>query len=97
MILFGWRRSAKFLAHLSLVCPNCRNPAAHTLHKLSTWFTLFFIPLIPLRFRWVVQCTFCGYSEQVTSTTAFNLQQSQHPQASQQQQPFAPQQPYPPR
>ncbi|WP_019928695.1 zinc-ribbon domain-containing protein [Nocardia sp. BMG111209] len=60
MLIWGWRRSVTQLAMITLVCGNCHNPAAHTLRKVVTWFTLFFIPLIPLSTKHTLQCTFCG-------------------------------------
>ncbi|MQY26599.1 zinc-ribbon domain-containing protein [Nocardia aurantia] len=65
MLIWGWRRSVTQLAIITLVCGNCHNPSAHTLRKVVTWFTLFFIPLIPLSTKHTLQCTFCGAGSDV--------------------------------
>lgn len=88
MLIWGWRRYVTRLAVLTLVCGNCGNPAAHTLHKLVTKFTLFFIPLIPLSTKHSLQCTWCGVEsnlvqQQVTEllgqAQAQNMQGAQQP------------------
>lgn len=61
IILFGTKQVESELGTGHFVCPNCRmsRPFRHT--AMKRWFTLFFIPLIPLgetgRF---VQCGGCG-------------------------------------
>lgn len=50
---------------LTLVCANCHNPSAHALRKAVTMFTLFFIPIIPLKTRHFLECTFCGAAYEV--------------------------------
>ncbi|WP_425840685.1 zinc-ribbon domain-containing protein [Streptomyces fractus] len=65
MIIFGTRGYAYQLAILTFVCGNCGNPAAHTLRKFVTKFTLFFIPLFPISTKHQTQCTFCGIAHQV--------------------------------
>jgi hypothetical protein len=70
MIIFGFRSFVKTLAMLTLVCHRCGNPAAHRLVQRSRWFTLFFIPLIPLGFTRYSTCTFCGASVKVSKEDA---------------------------
>ncbi|MCX4832153.1 zinc-ribbon domain-containing protein [Streptomyces sp. BH106] len=65
MIIFGTRGYAYQLAILTFVCGSCGNPAAHTLRKFVTKFTLFFIPLFPISTKYQAQCTFCGAAHQV--------------------------------
>ncbi|MCX4097541.1 zinc-ribbon domain-containing protein [Nocardia sp. alder85J] len=65
MLIWGWRRTVAQLAIITLVCGHCHNPSAHNLRKLTTWFTLFFIPLIPLSSKHTLQCTFCGAGSEV--------------------------------
>lgn len=73
MIIFGYRGFAKLLAMVSLVCQRCGNPAAHQLVKRSRWFTLFFIPVIPLYFSRTTTCTFCGQQTKVSKEQAEHL------------------------
>ncbi|MER6422293.1 zinc-ribbon domain-containing protein [Streptomyces sp. NPDC001137] len=74
MIIFGTRGYLYQLAILTLVCGGCGNPAAHTLRKRVTKFTLFFVPLFPISTRYATQCTFCGREQKVTKEQAEQLQ-----------------------
>lgn len=70
MIIFGFRSFAKTLAMLTLVCGRCHNPAAHRLVQRSRWFTLFFIPLIPVSFTRYTVCAYCGVAQKVSKQDA---------------------------
>ncbi|GAA0648615.1 hypothetical protein GCM10009535_28050 [Streptomyces thermocarboxydovorans] len=92
MIIFGTKSYLYQLAILTLVCAQCGNPAAHTLRKRVTKFTLFFVPLFPISTKYTTQCTFCGAEQRITEEQANQLQEQaaggqshgQHPQ----QQPY---------
>ncbi|MFD6726538.1 zinc-ribbon domain-containing protein, partial [Streptomyces sp. NPDC060131] len=56
MIIFGTKGYLYQLAILTLVCGRCGNPAAHTLRKRVTKFTLFFVPLFPFSTKYATQC-----------------------------------------
>ncbi|MFF5979209.1 zinc-ribbon domain-containing protein [Streptomyces olindensis] len=74
MIIFGTKGYLYQLAILTLVCGQCGNPAAHTLRKRVTKFTLFFVPLFPVSTSYRTQCTFCGAEQKVTKEQADQLQ-----------------------
>ncbi|GAA2274322.1 hypothetical protein GCM10010145_52160 [Streptomyces ruber] len=74
MIIFGTKGYLYQLAVLTLLCGNCGNPAAHTLRKRVTKFTLFFVPLFPVSTKYLTQCTFCGTERKVTEEEAGQLQ-----------------------
>ncbi|MET9394531.1 zinc-ribbon domain-containing protein [Streptomyces sp. NPDC006624] len=74
MIIFGTKGYLYQLAILTLVCGQCGNPAAHTLRKRVTKFTLFFVPLFPVSTKYSTQCTFCGAEQKVTREQAEQLQ-----------------------
>ncbi|MFJ4277437.1 zinc-ribbon domain-containing protein [Streptomyces massasporeus] len=74
MIIFGTKGYLYQLAILTLVCGQCGNPAAHTLRKRVTKFTLFFVPLFPISTKYLTQCTFCGAEQKVTKEQADHLQ-----------------------
>ncbi|MFF4487870.1 zinc-ribbon domain-containing protein [Streptomyces sp. NPDC001544] len=74
MIIFGTRGYLYQLAILTLVCGRCGNPAAHTLRKRVTKFTLFFVPLFPISTRYSTQCTFCGAEQKLAKEQAEQLQ-----------------------
>ncbi|GAB7102558.1 zinc-ribbon domain-containing protein [Streptomyces phaeofaciens JCM 4814] len=73
MIIFGTKGYLYQLAILTLVCGGCGNPAAHTLRKRVTKFTLFFVPLFPFSTKYATQCTFCGTEQKVTKEQAEQL------------------------
>jgi hypothetical protein len=74
VIIFGTKGYLYQLAILTLVCGQCGNPAAHTLRKRLTKFTLFFVPLFPISTKYLTQCTFCGAEQKVTKEQAEQLQ-----------------------
>lgn len=92
MLIFGWRRSWSTLAMITLLCGHCRNPSAHALRRLSTMFTIFFIPLIPLGSKTYLQCTWCGAQVQVPAHDVNNLLAQAHAQSMR---PGGPMQPRP--
>lgn len=61
MIIFGWGyRTAKNFGPVRKVqCSNCNNEASWHLQKLTTWFTLFFIPVIPYKTDHLLVCPVC--------------------------------------
>ncbi|WPW31392.1 zinc-ribbon domain-containing protein [Streptomyces atratus] len=73
MIIFGTRGYLYQLAILTMVCGWCGNPAAHTLRKRVTKFTLFFVPLFPFSTKFATQCTFCGGEQQIPKEQAEQL------------------------
>ncbi|MZD09453.1 zinc-ribbon domain-containing protein [Streptomyces sp. SID5785] len=73
MIIFGTRGYVYQLAMLTLVCGQCGNPAAHSLRKYVTKFTLFFVPLFPISTKYRTQCTFCGMEQQLPKEHAEGL------------------------
>jgi hypothetical protein len=91
VILFGFRSFVKSLAMLTLVCHRCGNPAAHRLVQRSRWFTLFFIPLIPLGITRFTTCTFCGASHKVSKQDAQQMIAASQQSAPPMQQAMPPQ------
>jgi hypothetical protein len=83
-ILFGIKRMRRRLATVFALCGQCSTPAAQVLVRVSTWFSLFFIPVIPLGTTYVSTCTFCGRSVKVDKAQALQMES-----VSQQAQPGA--------
>ena len=78
-IIFGWRTRASIIARGMFLCPQC-GADRHYAHKsMRRWFTLFFIPLIPLKtLGEFVECETCHskYKTSVLSTpTTASLQE----------------------
>jgi ribosomal protein S14 len=62
-LIFGFRSKDKIVGSRIGRCEVCGATAAQTLVKRSTKFSLFFIPLFPVRpARHFVVCTNCGRS-----------------------------------
>jgi zinc-ribbon family len=73
IILFGIRRRAQRLAIVLQLCSNCRTPAAQAVTRIRTFFTLFFIPIVPLGSRYITTCTLCGAATKITKEHADHL------------------------
>lgn len=60
-ILFGWgKRTIKELGSTEKHrCGHCGNIREWTYKKYTTWFTLFFIPVIPYKSVYVKECPIC--------------------------------------
>jgi hypothetical protein len=83
LIIFGLRRSVAQLAMLTLVCPRCHTSCAHPLTRVVTKFSLFFVPLFPVRSEHYVQCTYCGASSRLNRDRAEDLRrQASYPGAA---------------
>jgi hypothetical protein len=72
-IIFGIKRLKRRLATVFALCSQCRSPAAQVVVRISTWFSLFFIPLIPLGQKYISTCTLCGQSIKLDKTQALHL------------------------
>ncbi len=68
--IFGLRTGVHRLGAGTLTCRNCGNTVAQVFTRRSTKFTLFFIPLIPIRTRYAMQCTACGATYDVSREEA---------------------------
>ena len=48
------------------LCGRCNNRTARKLIKLTSWFTIFFIPVIPYSRQYLLVCPICGQAQQLT-------------------------------
>ncbi len=65
IIIFGLRRLRKSLGSVLLRCANCgMSPLA--LLRVSTWFALFLIPVIPVSFKHYTACPNCKRLDEVS-------------------------------
>jgi Tellurite resistance protein TerB len=62
MIIFGWRVRFATRGNGVFFCPNCGGDRQYLLQQGRRWFTLFFIPMIPLGHvgEEFVHCTSCN-------------------------------------
>ncbi|TDC38275.1 zinc-ribbon domain-containing protein [Micromonospora sp. 15K316] len=72
-VIFGFRTKVDRLGVVSRVCRNCGNHAAQVITRRSTKFTLFFVPLIPVRTRYTQQCTYCAAEYDLSKAEARRL------------------------
>ncbi|MFC4148155.1 zinc-ribbon domain-containing protein [Micromonospora mangrovi] len=71
--IFGLRTKVTQSGVVTQVCRNCGNRAAQVITRRATKFSLFFIPLIPVRTRWAQQCTVCGAQYDISRAEAQRL------------------------
>ena len=70
MIIFGWdyRKVQNYGPVKRERCNSCSNETTYQLQKLSTWFTLFLIPVIPYRTNYLLVCPICKNYEEIDSS-----------------------------
>lgn len=63
-IIFGWpRRTKEYGPAYPLFCDHCKNDTVYHYIKQRRWFSLFFIPFLPLsRSKHYLVCDICGAS-----------------------------------
>lgn len=78
MIIFGWgKRTMKDYGQGEVMgCGRCRNQSAWSYRLYITWFTLFFIPIIPYEFLYVKVCPVCGHYESMQRDEFHQARQS---------------------
>ena len=65
IIIFGLRRLKKAMGTVLLRCANCgMSPLA--LLRVSTWFALFFIPVLPVSFKHYTVCPNCKRLDEIS-------------------------------
>jgi hypothetical protein len=57
VVIFGWFRQPTFLASRTEECSTCGEIGNHWLIRKTNWFTLFWIPVLPL---WISHGQVCG-------------------------------------
>jgi len=58
--LFGMRTKAKSIGQVERPCSKCARLTMQNAVASQRWFTLFFIPVIPLGSNCVLRCGVCG-------------------------------------
>ncbi len=63
MIIFGWGRQTikQIGVTFKQICGHCKNEEYWVLSRIITWFTLFFIPVIPYSIKYFLSCPVCQY------------------------------------
>jgi tetratricopeptide (TPR) repeat protein len=79
MIFIGSRSNKKVMGQKVYTCSRCKKPGYHAIVRSRGWFTLYFIPLIPLSKSTISRCNLCGYQERINNEQAdswFSLDQA---------------------
>jgi hypothetical protein len=70
LLIFGVRRRGYRMVNVFALCGVCHAPAAQAVARIRTFFTFFFIPLIPLGSKYRSTCTLCGATISLTKEQA---------------------------
>lgn len=65
MIIFGIKEKVTELLTGNRVCANCGQVTWHILYKVTKWFALFFIPIIPYSSEYFIHCNACGFKKKI--------------------------------
>lgn len=67
MLIFGWGRKSRTVeATLARQCDRCGRSEMFRLEKIRTWFTLFFIPVIPYDTQYWLLCSECRSGQKLS-------------------------------
>jgi hypothetical protein len=72
MIIWGWRTTPVVLVVLMLPCGQCGNHAEQQVLRITTKFTLFWIPLFPIGVRYLMTCAACAQDTKLTKEQALH-------------------------
>lgn len=71
LIIWGFRDTDKELGTVDyLHCNRCNNDSNWRLQRTTSWFTLFFIPVIPYRRVYYVYCPICHWTTEIPKEEA---------------------------
>lgn len=70
----GNRKSERIGPISERTCPNCNNRRYWDLVRVSSWFSLFFIPIFPYKNEYLLMCPVCRLSEKVNFDRFSELQ-----------------------
>ena len=76
VILFGWRSKPKVVGQLQNKCSHCKRKTMHGLVKVTKWFTLYFIPVIPFSNKLYDICGVCGLKNEIKGEAKEKIEQS---------------------
>ena len=75
LFLYGLSDKTKVIAHTDSAeyCMNCLHTSKHQIKKKSLYFTLFFLPVIPLHTKYYVTCPCCNYQRGIKRSEVKNI------------------------
>jgi hypothetical protein len=96
LIIFGLRRRGYRMANVFAMCGICHSPAAQAVVRIKTFFTLFFVPIIPVGTKYRSTCTLCGGTIELSKDQADQAMVTMEQQRAQAQAQTPPSTPPPP-
>ena len=76
-IIYGSRNFQKVLLTSGITqCGHCGNDINYNLTKVTTWATLFWIPIFPFSFKYYWLCPLCKYGYKITKKEAMDIVES---------------------
>lgn len=73
LVIFGTKGYTEILGVVTLICRFCGSAAAHRIEKLTSKFSLFFIPLFTVSTSYQMQCAMCAAESQLDRAEAERL------------------------
>lgn len=77
-IIWGFRDSEDVLGYLKVPyrCEHCNNVSNYKIFRRRNWFTLFWIPLIPVSTKYYIACPICNHGFNVPKEEAMKQLQT---------------------
>ena len=71
-IIWGTREKEKELgiSQQSYQCTHCNNVSNYKIFRRKNWFTVFWIPIIPLSSKYFISCPICNYGQKIKKAEA---------------------------
>jgi hypothetical protein len=70
-IIWGTRTFQKIMGNTVMyTCGHCGNSNHFQIIRAGDWFTLFFIPIFPFYYRYLILCPICGDGSKVKKNEA---------------------------
>ena len=72
-VICGSRSRNRVMGQMQNICPQCKKKGFQTVVCSRRWFTLYFIPLIPLSKKTIARCNLCGFQYAMDNKQADSL------------------------
>ena len=78
--IFGWGHGTKKIIKTKIDhnCQNCNNNVKLVAYKITKWFTLFFIPIIPYNNKHYLVCPICNHGTVINDESFSKLRRNEH-------------------
>jgi len=73
MIIFGYQTRPKLIGRVLHSCKHCKHKTPHALIKVTYWFDLFFIPIIPFSSQAYNICEECNFRTKLSKDESRKL------------------------